>query len=187
MRDSGIVAKSQSWEQFRSAVAALATTKAKGDAFEGLCVAFLRTDPRYVAELKSVWLRHEVPAEIAKRLNLPSSDEGIDGIAQTHGGEFWSLQCKFLSNHKATLTKNALDGFAHLSFTHCKGITKALVLHTSSAPIRKHKLLGVSEIGLRPPQAPVRSPTSRASPVRIRKPLLQRSPPTYRPMIVVGC
>ncbi len=149
MRDSGIVAKSQSWEQFRSAVAALATTKAKGDAFEGLCVAFLRTDPRYVAELKSVWLRHEVPAEIAKRLNLPSSDEGIDGIAQTHGGEFWSLQCKFLSNHKATLTKNALDGFAHLSFTHCKEITKALVLHTSSAPIRKHKLLGVSEIGLR--------------------------------------
>jgi len=149
MRDSGIVAKSQSWEQFRSAVTALATTKAKGDAFERLCAAFLRTDPRYVAELKSVWLRHEVPAAIAKRLNLPSSDEGIDGIAETHGGEFWSLQCKFLSNHKSTLTKNALDGFAHLSFTHCKGITKALVLHTSSAPIRKHKLLGVSEIGLR--------------------------------------
>jgi superfamily II DNA or RNA helicase len=149
MRDSGILAKLQSWQQFRSAVTALANTKAKGDAFEALCAAFLRTDPRYVAELKSVWLRHEVPAEIAKRLNLPSSDEGIDGIAQTHGGEFWSLQCKFLSNHKATLTKNALDGFAHLSFTHCKGITKALVLHTSSAPIRKHKLLGVSEIGLR--------------------------------------
>ena len=149
MRDSGILAKLQSWQQFRSAVTALANTKAKGDAFEALCAAFLRTDPRYVAELKSVWLRHEVPAEIAKRLNLPSSDEGIDGIAQTHGGEFWSLQCKFLSNHKATLTKNALDGFAHLSFTHCKEITKALVLHTSSAPIRKHKLLGVSEIGLR--------------------------------------
>jgi superfamily II DNA or RNA helicase len=149
MLASGIIHQSQSWEQFRSAVTALATTKAKGDAFEGLCAAFLRTDPRYVAELKSVWLRHEVPAAIAKRLNLPSSDEGIDGIAETHGGEFWSLQCKFLSNHKSTLTKNALDGFAHLSFTHCKGITKALVLHTSSAPIRKHKLLGVSEIGLR--------------------------------------
>jgi superfamily II DNA or RNA helicase len=149
MRDSGIVAKSQSWEQFRSLVATLPTTKAKGDAFEALCAAFLHTDPRYVAELKSVWLRHEVPAATAKRLNLPSSDEGIDGIAQTHGGEFWSFQCKFLSDHKATLTKNDLDGFAHLSFTHCKGITKALVLHTSSAPIRKHKLLGVSEIGLR--------------------------------------
>jgi len=149
MGHSGIIHQSQTWEQFRSLVVTLPTTKAKGDAFEALCAAFLRTDPRYVAELKSVWLRHEVPAAITKRLNLPSSDEGIDGIAQTHSGEFWSFQCKFLSDHKATLTKNDLDGFAHLSFTHCKGIVKALVLHTSSAPIRKHKLLGVSEIGLR--------------------------------------
>jgi superfamily II DNA or RNA helicase len=149
MRTSGIIKQSQSWEQFRSAVAALPTTKAKGDAFEGLCAAFLRTDPRYVAELKSLWLRHEVPATIAKRLNLPPSDEGIDGIAQTHDGEFWSFQCKFLANHRSTLTKNDLDGFSHLSFTHCKGITKALVLHTSSAPIRKHKILGISEVGLR--------------------------------------
>ena len=149
MRDSGIINQSQTWEQFRSAVAALSTTKAKGDAFEGLCAAFLRTDPRYVAELQSVWLRHEVPAAIARRLKLPATDEGIDGIAQTHDGEFWSFQCKFLANHRSTLTKNDLDGFSHLSFTHCKGITKALVLHTSSAPIRKHKILGISEVGLR--------------------------------------
>jgi superfamily II DNA or RNA helicase len=149
MTASGSVQQARSWAQFHSLVGDLPTTKAKGDAFESLCAAFLRTDPRYVAELKSVWLRRDVPAKIAKRLNLPSSDEGIDGIAETHGGEFWSFQCKFLSNHKATLTKNALDGFAHLSFTHCKGVVKALVLHTSSAPIRKHNLLGVSEIGLR--------------------------------------
>ena len=89
MGHSGIIHQSQTWEQFRSLVATLPTTKAKGDAFEALCAAFLRTDPRYVAELKSVWLRHEVPAAIAKRLNLPSSGEGIDGIAQTHGGYFF--------------------------------------------------------------------------------------------------
>jgi len=61
-----------------------------------------------VAELKSVWLRHEVPAAIAKRLNLPPSDEGIDGIAQTHGGDFWSLQCKFLANPRAALCPQRL-------------------------------------------------------------------------------
>ena len=149
VKASGIINQTQTWEAFRAAVATLPTTKAKGDAFEGLCAAFLRTDPRYVAELKTVWLRHEVPSAIAKRLNLPSSDEGIDGIAQTHDGEFWSFQCKFLANPRSTLTKNDLDGFSHLSLTHCKGITKALVLHTSSAPIRKHKILGISEIGLR--------------------------------------
>ena len=88
MRQFGLIKSVGSWEQFRSLVATLPTTKAKGDAL-ALCAAFLRTDPRYVAELKSVWLRHEVPAPIAKRLNLPSSDEGIDGIAQTHGGYFF--------------------------------------------------------------------------------------------------
>jgi len=149
VKPSGIIHQAQAWEQFRSLVVTLPATKAKGDAFEALCAAFLRTDPRYVAELQSVWLRHEVPPAIAKRLNLPSTDEGIDGIAQTHDGDFWSFQCKFLSNRKATLTKNDLDGFSHLSLTHCKGITKALVLHTSAAPIRKHKILGISEVGLR--------------------------------------
>jgi superfamily II DNA or RNA helicase len=149
VKASRIIHQVESWEQFRSLVATLPTTKAKGDAFEALCAAFLRTDPRYVAELKAVWLRHEVPPAIAKRLNLPSTDEGIDGIAQTHDGDFWSFQCKFLSNPRSTLTKNDLDGFSHLSLTHCKGITKALVLHTSAAPIRKHKILGISEVGLR--------------------------------------
>lgn len=149
MGHSGILNQVESWEQFRSLVTALLTTKAKGDAFEALCAAFLRTDPRYVAELKAVWLRHEVPPAIAKRLNLPSTDEGIDGIAQTHDGKFWSFQCKFLANPRTALTKNDLDGFSHLSLTHCKGITKALVLHTSAAPIRKHKILGISEVGLR--------------------------------------
>lgn len=61
MKASRIIHQVESWEQFRSLVTALPTTKAKGDAFEALCAAFLRTDPRYVAELQSVWLRHEVP------------------------------------------------------------------------------------------------------------------------------
>jgi superfamily II DNA or RNA helicase len=145
----GLIKQAGSWDSFRALVAKLPNTKAKGDAFEHLCAAFLRSDPRYVAELKSVWLRSELPAAIAKQLNLPATDEGIDGIAQTRDGAFWSFQCKYLDDPRSTLTKNALDGFSHLSLTHCKGISKALVLHTSSAPIRKHRLLGISEVGLR--------------------------------------
>jgi hypothetical protein len=60
MLASEIIHQSQTWEQFCSLVTALPTTKAKGDAFEGLCAAFLRTDPRYVADLKTVWLRHDL-------------------------------------------------------------------------------------------------------------------------------
>ncbi len=148
MTHSGLLQSVHSWQAFRTLVAGLPHTKAKGDAFEHLCCAFLRTDPRFVAELESVWLRSEVPPAVVARLNLPKTDEGIDGVAQTRSGEFWTLQCKYLDNPKSTLTKNALDGFSHLSFTYCTGVTKALVLHTSSQPIRKHHLLGISEVGL---------------------------------------
>jgi superfamily II DNA or RNA helicase len=144
----GVLKQSESWEQFQTHVAALANTKEKGDAFERLCQLFLQTDSRY-KELKSVWLLKEVPASIAVQINLPGPDEGIDGIAQTVDGEFWSWQAKYRDNPKQTLTKNDLDGFSHLSFTYCKGIVKALVMHTSSEPIKKHKLLQISEIGLR--------------------------------------
>ena len=144
----GVLKQSESWEQFQTHVAALANTKEKGDAFERLCQLFLQTDSRY-KELKSVWLLKEVPASIAVQINLPGPDEGIDGIAQTVDGEFWSWQSKYRDNPKQTLTKNDLDGFSHLSFTYCKGIVKALVMHTSSEPIKKHKLLQISEIGLR--------------------------------------
>ena len=144
----GVLKQSESWEQFQTHVAALANTKEKGDAFERLCQLFLQTDSRY-KELKSVWLLKEVPASIALQINLPGPDEGIDGIAQTVDGEFWSWQAKYRDNPKQTLTKNDLDGFSHLSFTYCKGIVKALVMHTSSEPIKKHKLLQISEIGLR--------------------------------------
>ncbi len=149
MKSSGIIQQSGSWEEFRTLIAALPTTKAKGDAFEALCAALLRTHPVHAAELRQVWLRSEMPPAIAARLNFPRTDEGIDGIAETRSGEFWSFQCKYLENPRTALTKNALDGFSHLSFTYCKGITKALVLHTSAAPIRKHRLLGISEVGLR--------------------------------------
>lgn len=144
----GVLKQSESWEQFQTHVAALANPKQKGDAFERLCQLFLQTDSRY-KELKSVWLLKEVPASVALQINLPGPDEGIDGIAQTVDGEFWSWQAKYRDNPKQTLTKNDLDGFSHLSFTYCKGIVKALVMHTSSEPIKKHKLLQISEIGLR--------------------------------------
>jgi superfamily II DNA or RNA helicase len=149
MTSTGLIRQARSWEHFKVLVAALPTTKAKGDVFELLCAAFLRTDPRYAAELAHVWLLREVPHRLAKQLDLPKTDEGIDGIAQTHDGDFWSFQCKYLDDPQTTLTKNALVGFSQLSLTNCKGITKAIVLHTSAAPIRKHKLLRISEVGLR--------------------------------------
>ena len=46
------------WSAFRSLVATLPTTKAKGDVFEALCSAFLRTDPRHAVRTISEIVNH---------------------------------------------------------------------------------------------------------------------------------
>lgn len=46
------------WSAFRSLVVTLPTTKAKGDAFEALCSAFLRTDPRHAVRTISEIVNH---------------------------------------------------------------------------------------------------------------------------------
>lgn len=149
MSSVAIIKKADSWDQFRQAVSLLPTTLERGNAFEILSLLFLQTDPRYQLKLKNVWLRKDVPQTVVKRLGLPATDEGIDGIAETRDGDFWAWQSKYRNNAKHALTKNELDGFTHLALTYCKGISKALVIHTSSAAIKKHKILQVEEIGLR--------------------------------------
>ena len=69
--------------------------KRKGDLFEELVKAYLQLDPEYASKLKHVWLGSEVPQATARKLKLPSTDQGIDIVAETHDGEFWAVQCKY--------------------------------------------------------------------------------------------
>ncbi|MGI9558142.1 MAG: helicase-related protein [Thermodesulfobacteriota bacterium] len=147
---SKFLGRCSNWEQFVSYADGLATTKEKGDLFEKLVQSYLTVHPEYRTKLSSVWLLADVPRDVAKKLNLPANDEGIDLIAETHGGEFWAIQAKYRSDKETALNTRDLAKFAHLSFTHCKGITLGVVAHTTLKPVRKRKLLGknVVEIGL---------------------------------------
>ena len=86
----------------------------KGLLFDRLTQLYLQTAPEYQTKLKNVWLLKEVPASVRQRLNLPDNDEGIDQIAETHGGEFWSIQAKFRSNTDGALTYTELSTFSTL-------------------------------------------------------------------------
>ena len=124
------------------------TTKFKGDVFERLTQAYLLTIPEYKSELTNVWLNEEVPAQVLKKLNLPSKDFGVDLIVKTRRNEYWTIQCKFKSTNNA-LTYKELSTFSTLSFVTARNIKLALVAHTSAKPIRNRDKLGnVSEIGL---------------------------------------
>jgi hypothetical protein len=121
-----------------------------GDAFERLTQLYLLSHPEYRTQLKHVWrVPEEVPSRLRERLNLPSTDEGIDLLAETHEGAYWAIQCKFRSGTKKPLTYGELSTFTSLAFVTCTGISLAVVAHTCSKPVRKHKYLGnATEIGL---------------------------------------
>jgi superfamily II DNA or RNA helicase len=117
------------WGEFSSALSDR-TNKEKGDAFERLVEFFLKFDPVYRTQIKEVWPLAKVPAGIKARLNLPGPDMGIDLIAETVSGEFWSIQAKFLSDHKGALAYSKLSTFVSLTFDICGGISFALICTT---------------------------------------------------------
>ena len=123
----------------------------KGSVFERLTQLYLLTAPEYQSKLRHVWWlgRGEIPQSLRSRLRLPKDDEGIDLIAETFEGHFWSIQCKFRSNTHQPLTAKELSTFTSLSFVNCQNISLAVVVHTCAKPVKKRKLLGrTTEIGL---------------------------------------
>lgn len=78
----------------------------KGDRFERLMQAYLKTDPKYAAKFKEVYLWNEFPA----RKDLGGQDTGIDLVALTHEGDYWAIQCKFY-RQEAVIDKGEVDSF----------------------------------------------------------------------------
>jgi predicted helicase len=82
----------------------------KGDRFERLMQAYLKTDPQYACRFKNIWLWNEFPG----RKDLGGSDSGIDLVALTCEGDYWAIQCKCF-DATATIDKNAVDSFLSTS------------------------------------------------------------------------
>lgn len=78
----------------------------KGDRFERLMQAFLRTAPMYEGKFRHVWLWREFPCQS----HIGGKDTGIDLVAQTFDGEYWAIQCKCYDEH-SQINKPAVDSF----------------------------------------------------------------------------
>ena len=119
-----LLSSSSSWHELNKKLEELTKSgqaKFAGDVFENVCKYFLQTAPQYQTKLKNVWLLKEVKEELRRKLNLPSTDEGIDLIAETFDGKYWAIQSKYRSDSKDTLTiKGDLATFANLTFNNCK-------------------------------------------------------------------
>lgn len=82
----------------------------KGDRFERLMQAYLKTDPKYAHLFNNVWLWSEFPG----KNDLGGSDTGIDLVARTHEGDYWAIQCKCFQED-AYIDKPAVDSFLSTS------------------------------------------------------------------------
>ena len=98
----------------------------KGIAFERLTQLDLETAPEYRTKLQHVWLLRDVPADIRRRLNLPTPDEGIDLLGRTHGRKYWAIQTKFRSRSDKPLTRRELGTFTSLAFNTGNNISLAV-------------------------------------------------------------
>jgi predicted helicase len=121
----------RSWDDFRRHANSLATTKAKGDAFEALVKAYLLLEPEFASKLKHVWLHREVPGTVAAKLKLPGSDQGIDLVAETNDGEFWAVQCKYRQETDHSLTWRDISTFTGLAFGVCRGFAFGMICSTT--------------------------------------------------------
>jgi len=126
-----------------------------GHIFERLTQLLLQTLPEFTSTYKNVWWannKREIPEEVITYLELPVKygDEGIDLIAQTHDGDYHSVQSKFRSDKEKPFTKVDVDSFIALSKETCKNITRLLFFNTSQVPMKKRELTpSLSEFGLR--------------------------------------
>src|SRR5665647_2051339 len=117
-----------SWDEFFSYANTL-SEKGKGNIFETLTKLVLTTKPEYSSILKNVWIQSEdIPREHREKINLPSTDEGIDIIAETFTGEYWAIQCKFKGQNQ-TPTYKELSTFGNLANNYCN-----CLLYTSPSP-----------------------------------------------------
>jgi len=82
----------------------------KGDRFERLMQAYLKTDPKYAYLFKEVWMWDEFP----QRSDFGGKDTGIDLVALTHEGDYWAIQCKCYKKN-TSISKPDVDSFLSTS------------------------------------------------------------------------
>ena len=121
-----VLATINNWDELQSALASLSKTD-KGNVFERLSQLYLQLSPIYQSQLRHVWLRHEIPPKLAIALNLPSTDKGIDLVAETFDGKYWAVQCKYRRNETASITWEELATFAGLASAVSKKFSYKLV------------------------------------------------------------
>jgi predicted helicase len=105
---------SNSWEQFRNALADLDTTR-KGRIFEELTKLYLIANPIYSSALAQIWHNSEAPQSVIDRLGLSRPEIGVDLIAEARNGSFWIIQCKYHHDRQINVDYREVSTFLSIT------------------------------------------------------------------------
>ena len=102
-----------SFRELEDRIAGLPTKNERGDAFEVFAEAYFAT--QHLVQAKTVWPFYTIPIPIKERLSLGTGREmGVDGIFETHLGQFNAYQAKFRSG-RPSLNWTELSTFMGLT------------------------------------------------------------------------
>jgi superfamily II DNA or RNA helicase len=90
---TSVISGVQTFPELEARIAALPVAKDRGDAFEVFVEAYLATQA--IAQAETVWASDTTPVDIRKKLNLPASDYGADGVYRDRSGNMVIYQAKF--------------------------------------------------------------------------------------------
>ncbi len=125
---SGVFDNIDSFIQLKKRISAIrdkneeAQSKKQGDVFEIFCEGYLTLESRF--QTRKVYPQAVTPLEIQKKLNLPSYDDGWDGVYETMDGRFATYQAKFRTKN----TRLEWGGKGGLSTTAARG-QQADIIH----------------------------------------------------------
>ena len=87
----------------------------------------------------------DLPKRVLDNLGIPSQDQGIDLIAETHEGKYWAIQCKYHGDSTRKISHREISTFLALSNSVANGIDFCLVATTADDYAKLYK--GQSNIG----------------------------------------
>jgi predicted helicase len=103
----GIFDELRSFEEFERRVNCISDEKDRGDVFEIFIEGYLATQS--IAQCVKHWVVGSIPLALREKYLLPSDPTGIDGIFETHDGEYVAYQVKY--RQKQNLTFNEVAPF----------------------------------------------------------------------------
>ncbi len=98
----------------------------KGSRFEKLIKNYFLTESQYQTHIKNIWTW----SEFGNQFDVDRTDLGTDIVVETHGNDFWGIQCKFY-DQKTSISLKMLGTFLS-DYTRSHRLNDGRVIHFSS-------------------------------------------------------